>query len=71
MRLYQKPDVNVLTKLLSNPLLINGLSNSVPFAMVVPNVITKGTSLCQPTKKKKKKKDNFVPNASQAWVGLL
>ena len=55
MRLYQKPDVNVLTKLLSNPLLINGLSNSLPFAMVVPNVITKGTSLCQPTKKKKKK----------------
>lgn len=69
MRLYQKPDVNVLTKLLSNPLLINGLSNSLPFAMVVPNVITKGTSLCQPTKKKKKKRTTlYQMHLKPGWV---
>lgn len=71
MRLYQKPDVNVLTKLLSNPLLINGLSNSLPFAMVVPNVITKGTSLCQPTKKKKKKKGQLCTKCISSLGGSV
>ena len=38
--------MSALRRLLSNSLLINGLSNSLPFVMIVPNVITKGTSLC-------------------------
>ena len=71
MRLYQKPDVNVLTKLLSNPLLINGLSNSLPFAMVVTNVITKRTSVCQPKKQRKRKRGQLCTKCISSLGGFV